>query len=120
MVSHCDKILRGGRLWKARKRIAYALRETEILLEPKELISTTKPTTLHYYVLTEPVYLEVFKNEGPETKIRQGDNFLGKTKIDDAGIPAGYAEGFSAAEAKGGFRIDGQSTSGSGWNPLVK
>lgn len=85
------------------ERIAYALRETEILLEPKELISTTKPTTLHYYVLTEPVYLEVFKNEGPETKIRQGIISWEKPRL----MTLGYLldmQGFSA-EAKEALRM---------------
>lgn len=85
------------------ERIAYALRETQILLEPQELISTTKPTTLHYYVLTEPVYLEVFKNEGPETRIRQGIISWEKPKL----MTPGYLldmEGFSN-EAREALRM---------------
>lgn len=85
------------------ERIAYALRETQILLEPQELISTTKPTTLHYYVLTEPVYLEVFKNEGPETRIRQGTISWEKPKL----MTPGYLldmEGFSN-EAREALRM---------------
>ncbi len=76
------------------ERIANALKETEILREPEELISTTKSTTLHYYVLTEPAYLEVFKNEGPETRIRQGKISWDKPKL----MTPGYLvdiEGFS-------------------------
>jgi hypothetical protein len=75
-------------------RIAYALKETEVLREPEELISTTRPTTLLYYVLTEPAYLEVFENEGPETRIRQGKISWEKPKL----MTPGYLldmEGFS-------------------------
>ena len=57
---------------ESRERIEQALEETEILRSPERLISTEEKTTLHYYVLTEPVYLEVFDGEGPETRIREG------------------------------------------------
>ena len=80
------------------ERITNALKETEILKEPEELISTTKSTTLHYYVLTEPVYLEVFKDQGPETRVRQGNISWEKPKL----MTPGYLlemEGFSK-EAK--------------------
>lgn len=76
------------------ERITNALRETEILREPDELISTTKPTTLSYYVLSEPVYLDVFENEGPETKVRQGKISWQKPRL----MTPGYMhdmEGFS-------------------------
>lgn len=52
--------------------IKRALEETEILKSPDKLISTSESTELHYFVLAEPIYLEMFKNEGPETKIREG------------------------------------------------
>jgi hypothetical protein len=55
-----------------KERIERALEETEILKAPDELLSTSDSTTLHYYVLTEPVYLEAFPEEGPETRIREG------------------------------------------------
>ena len=55
-----------------KKRIKHALEETEILKAPDKLISSSDSTTLHYYILTEPVYLEAFPDEGPETRIREG------------------------------------------------
>ncbi|MFP4662469.1 MAG: hypothetical protein ACLFPF_09770 [Halanaerobiales bacterium] len=76
------------------ERIENALKKTEILREPEELISTTKSTTLQYYILTEPAYLEVFENEGPETRIRQGKISWDKPKL----MTPGYLvdmEGFS-------------------------
>lgn len=85
------------------ERIKHALEETEILKEPDELISTSKPTTLHYYVLSEPAYLEIFKNEGPETKIRQGKISWNKPQL----MTPGYLldmEGFSK-EAKEALRM---------------
>ncbi|MFW5986228.1 MAG: hypothetical protein ACOCQH_02590 [Halanaerobiales bacterium] len=66
---------------KSNERIKYALEETEILREPEKLISTSESTTLHYYILTEPVYLEVFENEGPETRIREGEITWDKPKL---------------------------------------
>lgn len=55
-----------------RRRIKEVLEETEILKKPDKLISTSDSTTMHYFVLTEPVYLEAFPEEGPETRIREG------------------------------------------------
>lgn len=55
-----------------KQRIKEVLKNTEILLEPDDLISTDHATTLHYFVLSEPYYLEEFPEEGPETKVREG------------------------------------------------
>jgi len=85
------------------KRIRNALKETEILQSPKKLISTSESTTLHYYVLAEPAYLEVFENEGPETKIREGEITWDKPKL----LTPGYIlkmEGFSE-EARDALKI---------------
>lgn len=85
------------------ERISNALKETEILREPGELISTTGTTTLYFYVLAEPAYLEIFKNEGPETKIRQGKISWEKPKL---ATPAYLLdmEGFSS-EAKEALKM---------------
>jgi len=76
------------------QRIKEVLEETEILRFPDKLIFTTKPTTLHYYVLAKPYYLDYFKNEGPETKVREGNITWEKPKL----LTPGYIlkmEGFS-------------------------
>lgn len=76
------------------ERIKYALEETEILRSPDGLISTNSATTLHFYVLAEPAYHEVFKNEGSETKVRRGKISWEKPKL----LTPGYLvdmEGFS-------------------------
>ncbi|MFW5786697.1 MAG: hypothetical protein ACOCV3_00360 [Halanaerobiales bacterium] len=79
---------------KNKERIKQALKETEILKEPDDLISTSDSTRLHYYVLTEPIYLEAFPDEGPETRIREGWITWDKPKL----LTPGYImkmEGFS-------------------------
>ena len=48
------------------EKIKEVLDKTEILRYPDDLISTEKATTLHYYVLADPYYLEVFDEEGRE------------------------------------------------------
>jgi len=52
---------------KDKQRIKEVLENTEILLEPDDLISTDHDTTLHYYVLSKPYYLDDFPEEGLET-----------------------------------------------------
>ncbi len=66
---------------REQKEIEQVLEETEILKSPDGLIATTRKTTLHYYVLAEPYYLEVFTDEGPETKIREGTITWEKPKL---------------------------------------
>ncbi len=86
-----------------KKRILSALEETEILKFPDKLISTSQSTTLHYYVLAEPYYLEALENEGHETRIREGKITWDKPKL----LTPGYIltmEGFSE-EAKKAFQI---------------
>lgn len=62
-------------------KIQEVLKETEILRSPEKLIATSRKTTLHYYVLAEPYYLDVFAGEGPETKIREGTITWEKPKL---------------------------------------
>jgi hypothetical protein len=64
-----------------KKKIKEVLENTEILMEPDDLISTSHDTTLHYFVLSEPYYLEEFPEEGPETKVREGRITWEKPKL---------------------------------------
>lgn len=64
-----------------KQRIKEVLKNTEILLEPNDLIATDHATTLHYYVLSKPYYLEEFPEEGPETKVREGSITWEKPKL---------------------------------------
>jgi hypothetical protein len=73
--------LRGGVKMKDDQRIKEVLENTEILLEPDDLISTEHDTTLHYYVLSKPYYLDEFPGEGPETKVREGKITWEKPKL---------------------------------------
>lgn len=66
---------------KDNQKIKDVLENTEILLEPDDLIYTDRDTTLHYFVLSEPYYLEEFPKEGPETKIREGEITWEKPKL---------------------------------------
>ncbi|MFW6267424.1 MAG: hypothetical protein ACOC2S_03630 [Halanaerobium sp.] len=66
---------------KDKQRIKEVLENTEILLEPDDLISTEHDTTLHYYVLSKPYYLDEFPEEGPETKVREGEITWEKPKL---------------------------------------
>ncbi len=85
------------------ERILHAIKKTKILKAPEKLISTSRPTTLHFYVLAEPAYLEIFKNEGPETKIREGKISWEKPRL----LTPGYLldmEGFSS-EAREAMKL---------------
>ena len=53
------------------ERIAEAVKHTEILRAPKQSLSTFGTTNIHYYLVTEPVYTEVEKND-IETVVREG------------------------------------------------
>ncbi|MEW6068021.1 MAG: hypothetical protein AB1610_07005 [Nitrospirota bacterium] len=62
------------------ERIKYALQKTRILKWPRKLLTTFGASTVHYYVLTEPVYAE-FEKQSRETVIREGEITWGKPKI---------------------------------------
>ncbi len=76
------------------EKIQEAIEATEIHHFPSKFLSTSEKTRLHYYVLTEPAYLEIYPEEGPETRIREGWITWEKPRL----ITPGYllqAEGFS-------------------------
>jgi len=84
------------------ERIKYALEQTEILRLPKQLLATFGSSVVHYYVLTEPVYLE-FEKKKEETIIREGKITWGQPRI----LTPGYmlrVEGFSG-EARKAFEM---------------
>jgi len=53
------------------EHIKYAFEYTKILRRPKQLLSTFGSSTIHFYVLTEPVYSEFTKDKN-ETVVREG------------------------------------------------
>ncbi|MGM0419801.1 MAG: hypothetical protein ACQEQG_02280 [Bacillota bacterium] len=76
------------------ERIEHALEATEIIKSPRRLLSSDQSTTLKYFILTEPAYLDIYPEEGPETRIREGWINWKKPKL----ITPGYllkADGFS-------------------------
>lgn len=88
-------------------RIQEALEATEILKPPRQLLSNEEDTKLKYYVLTEPAYLDIYPDEGPETRIREGWITWNKPKL----ITPGYllkADGFSEEAKKAIEMMAGQ------------
>lgn len=86
------------------KKIKYAIENTEVLKKPDKLLSTFESTTVHYYMLTIPFYIE-FEGKIPESEtiIREGKITWQKPKL----ITPYYIlrmEGFSE-EAKKAFQI---------------
>jgi hypothetical protein len=89
---------------KMDEKIKYVIEHTEILKQPKKLLSTFNSTTVHYYILTEPMYLE-FEGKSPEseTVVREGRITWEKPKL----LTPSYmlrVEGFSE-EARKAFEI---------------
>jgi len=85
-------------------KIKKAIQETRILKQPEKLITSFSPTTVHYYILTVPLYLEFEgRSPGSETVIREGSVTWKQPKL----ITPAYmlnAEGFSD-EARKAFEM---------------
>jgi len=86
------------------EKIKYAIESTEVLKQPKKLLSTYDSTTIHYYILTVPFYIEFEgKTRDSETVVREGRITWHKPKL----ITPYYImrmEGFSE-EAKKAFEM---------------
>lgn len=86
------------------EKLKFAMENTEILSQPKKLLSTYESTTVHFYILTTPFYLEFEgKDKDSETVVREGRVTWQKPKL----ITPYYmlrTEGFSE-EAKKAFRM---------------
>jgi hypothetical protein len=61
-------------------RIREAIERTEILRAPKQSLYTFGTTNIYYYLVTEPVYSELVKND-VETVIREGRVIAERPKI---------------------------------------
>jgi hypothetical protein len=53
------------------ERIAYAINNTEVLRSPRQTLATFGTTNIYYYLVTEPSYGELVKEED-ETVVREG------------------------------------------------
>ncbi|MBI2872029.1 MAG: hypothetical protein HYY00_02430 [Chloroflexi bacterium] len=53
------------------ERIAHAIQHTRVVRPPRQILATFGTTTIHYYLVTEPVYSELPK-QGEDTVIREG------------------------------------------------
>jgi hypothetical protein len=62
------------------ERIIEAVKKTEILRPPKQLLDTFGVTDIHYYLLTEPVYAGFTENDY-ETVIREGRVIAERPKV---------------------------------------
>ncbi len=54
-------------------KIRYAVMHTKILRPPEQTLATFGITNIHYYLLTEPIYLEEEEEKDSETVIREGN-----------------------------------------------
>ena len=86
------------------EKIKFALENTQILVQPKKFLSTYESTTVQYYMLSTPFYIEFEgKSRDAETIVREGRVTWQKPKL----ITPNYImrmEGFSN-EAKQAFEI---------------
>jgi len=86
------------------EKIKFAIENTEVIKQPKKLLSTYDSTTIHYYILTVPFYIEFEgRTKDSETVIREGRITWHKPKL----ITPYYImrmEGFSE-EAKKAFEM---------------
>jgi len=64
------------------EKIKIALKNTEVILEPKELISSYSSTTVHYYMIAVPMYLQFEgRSKDSETIVREGRITWQKPKL---------------------------------------
>jgi hypothetical protein len=82
------------------EKIKKVMSETEVIKQPDKLLASFGSTTIHYYMLTTPMYLE-FEGRRPEseTVIREGEIIWQKPKV----ITPSYmlrVEGFSGEARK--------------------
>jgi len=62
------------------ERVEYAIKNTEIIRAPKQKLATFGITNIKYYLVTEPVYMDVV-NSSKETVIRDGMVISERPKI---------------------------------------
>ena len=86
------------------EKIKYAIEKTEVIKPPRKLLASFVDTTIHYYILTVPMYLDFEgRSAESETVIREGRITCKKPKL----ITPSYMlrmEGFSG-EARKAFEM---------------
>jgi len=86
------------------EKIKYVIEKTVVLKPPKKLLASFDATTIHYYILTVPMYLDFEgRSEESETVVREGRIVCQKPKL----ITPSYmlrVEGFSG-EARKAFEM---------------
>ena len=63
------------------ERIKRAVAHTQVIRPPEQLLSTFGQTSIHYYLLTEPVYSELEPQSSPETVLREGKVLAEQPKL---------------------------------------
>ncbi len=95
---------------KIEEKIRMAMEKTEILLQPKKLLATYESTTVKYYILTTPFYLEFEgRSQDSETIVREGRITWQKPKL----IAPHYVmrtEGFSEEAKKAFMMVAGENS----------
>ncbi len=94
----------GDFIMNLEEKIKQVMENTEIIKPPEKLLASFDSTTIHYYMLTVPLYLE-FEGKSPETEtvIREGRITWQRPKV----ITPSYmlrVEGFSG-EARKAFEM---------------
>jgi len=63
------------------ERIRRALENTQILKPPKQMLTTFGSSVVYYYLLSEPIYVEISPNITNETVVREGRITWGQPRI---------------------------------------
>ncbi len=85
------------------ERIRYTIEHTEVLRSPQQTLATFGVTNIYYYLVTEPLYVELLDKKPNETVIREGRVSAERPMV----VTPSYLinlEGFSQ-EAKRYFRL---------------
>jgi hypothetical protein len=76
------------------ERIRYAVENTVVVRPPKERLATFGPTSVHYYLVTEPLYADMFEGKR-ETVVREGKLTWERPRIVTPYYLTKFFEGFS-------------------------
>lgn len=87
-----------------REKIEYVVENTEVLRPPKQALVTFGSTTVHYYLVTEPVYVEL-SDIADETVIREGKVIAERPKIVTPSYLVNLFQGFEHGKEYAEFML---------------
>lgn len=76
------------------ERIRYAVEHTEVVRPPRERLATFGSTNVYYYLVTEPLYTDIF-GKTKETVVREGKIIWERPRIVTPSYLTNLFEGFS-------------------------